>query len=194
MEIVIGRERPNWIRFFCVALSLGGLIIVVWNPTGNSGLSVVGIIFGLAAGVLYAVYTTVLGGERAFKLDTIVIVAYVLIVPAVIYVGRCWVSGAKPFPETAEQVFYILILALFCTFFGMLWWYKSVRLIGSSTASIINTIEPVIAYFGGMLIMRDVLSPTAVIGGSIIIAAILLLNIAESSKEKAGVKIAKIDT
>lgn len=181
MEIVVGREKPNLIRFFCVALSLGGLVIVVFRPSGNSGLSIIGIAFGLAAGVLYAIYTTVLGGERALKLDPIVIMAYVLMVPAVIYIGRCWFSGAKLFPETGEQVFYILILTLFCTFFGMLWWYKSVRLIGSSTASIINTIEPVIAYFGGMLIMKDVLAPTAILGGAIIITAILILNIAESS-------------
>lgn len=184
MEIIVGRERPNWIRFFCVALSLGGLIIVVWNPSGSAGLSVLGIVFGLSAGVLYAVYTTVLGGEKARKLDAIVIVAYVLMIPAVLYVARCWFSGAKPYPQTLEQGFYILILALFCTFFGTLWWYKSVRLIGSSTASIINTIEPVIAYFGGMLIMRDVLAPSAILGGAIIITAILILNIAESSKDK----------
>jgi drug/metabolite transporter (DMT)-like permease len=185
MEILVGRERANWIRFLCVAMSLGGLVIVVWSPTGSNSLSLVGIIFGLTSGVLYAFYTTVLGGAKAVKLDAIVIVAYVLMIPAVMYIVRCLVSGAKLYPTSAEQAFYILILALFCTFFGTLWWYKSVRLIGSSTASIINTIEPVIAYFGGMLIMQDVLAPNAILGGAIIIVAILILNIAEGTKEKA---------
>ncbi len=184
MEIAVGREKPNGLRFFCVILSLGGLIFVVWSPTGGTGLSILGIVFGLASGVLYAVYTTILGGGKALKLDAIVIVAYVLMIPAVVYILRCLFAGAKLYPQNGEQLFYIVILALFCTFCGTLWWYKSVRLIGSSTASIINTIEPVIAYFGGMLLMRDVLSPSAVIGGLIIITAILLLNIAEGSKVK----------
>jgi uncharacterized membrane protein len=46
----------------------------------------------------------------------------------------------------------------------------------------INTSEPVFAYFAGILLMRDHLSFNATIGGVLIVAGLLLLNITERKR------------
>jgi drug/metabolite transporter (DMT)-like permease len=58
-----------------------------------------------------------------------------------------------------------------------------VRIIGAGTASIINTSEPVFAYFAGLILMADHLSRNAILGGVLIVVGILLLNISERKRE-----------
>jgi drug/metabolite transporter (DMT)-like permease len=50
----------------------------------------------------------------------------------------------------------------------------------------INTSEPVFAYFAGMILMSDRLSMNATFGGVLVVAGLLLLNIMERRKEQRG--------
>jgi len=183
MEIVSGREKPKAMKLLCVGISLAGLVMVVYDPSGAGALSVPGILLALAAGTCYAIYAFALGGTVTKNLDSIVLIGYILIIPTIAYIVRCWQSAEPMLPESFEQVMYILALAMFCTFIGSVLFCKAVKLIGSGNASIINTVEPVIAYFGGLLLLGDTLNLTAIIGGCIIIAAIILLNISDGIKE-----------
>jgi drug/metabolite transporter (DMT)-like permease len=186
IEIIIGREKPNFTKIICVIISLAGLTLVVWNPTGNNSLSVLGIIFALCGGVCYAIYTTILGGTKAIDIDSTILVGYVLIIPSLFYPIRCFLVGQPLIPASFEQMKYILLVTVLCTFLATLWFCIAVKINGSSTTAIINTIEPVIAYFAGMFLMGDVLAPNSIYGGVLIITAILILNIAEGSKERVS--------
>ena len=183
-EIIIGREKPNLTKIICVIISIVGLSLVVWSPSGNSKLSIIGISFALGAGIFYGIYATTLGGKMAKGIDATILVAYVLIVPAIFYPIRCIMVGETLFASNLEQFSYILAVTVICTFLATLWFCFAVRLIGSSTSAIINTIEPVIAYFAGMFFLGDVLSPNSIFGGLLIIVAIVLLNVVEGTKEK----------
>ena len=184
IEIIIGREKPNRIKIICVIVSLSGLVLVVWNPAGSNSLSLIGIIFALCGGVCYAVYASILGGGRAIKLNSMVLIGYMLILPSIFYPIRCLWVGQPLIWANIEQFSFILLVTVLCTFLSTLWFCNAVKLIGSSTTAIINTMEPVVAYFSGMALMGDMLSKNAIFGGLLIISAILILNIAEGSKEK----------
>lgn len=183
LEIAIGREKLNPTKIICVIMSMGGLILVIGNPFGQSGLSIVGILLGLCGGALYAVYATGLGARTAKNLDPIIITGYVLIYPSLFNIARCLLSGESLILFKAEQFVIIAALGLFSTFLGNLYFCKGIRIIGSSNAAVINTIEPVVAYFAGMFIMGDQLGIQAVLGGVIIIISIIFLNISDSRAE-----------
>jgi drug/metabolite transporter (DMT)-like permease len=183
-EIIIGREKPNSTKIICVIISLVGLILVVWSPTGEQSLSLIGVFFALCGGVCYAVYATILGGTKAVGIDSTVLVGYVLIIPSIFYPIRCIALGQPLISESILQFGFIVLIAVLCTFLATLWFCIAVKINGSSTTAIINTMEPVIAYFAGMVIMGDVVGINAVFGGILIITAILILNIAEGSKER----------
>lgn len=180
IEILVGREKPNLMKILCVTLSLMGLILVIWNPEGSGQFRIMGILFALMGGVLYAVYATGLGGNKVKNILPIVIIGYVLIFPTIFNIARCLLSAEPLLPSGTTQIVPVLLLAVFSTFLGNLWFCKAIKLIGSSDAAIINTMEPLIAFFAGMFLMGDKLGISSIFGGILIILAIILLNISQS--------------
>jgi drug/metabolite transporter (DMT)-like permease len=180
VAVLIKREKANRIKGFCVLLSLIGIVLISWAPAGGSQLSLLGLISVFLAAFFYAMYALLLGGKRIKHLDDIVIVGYVLIAPTLFNIGRCLVSDKPLIPASFPQLLYILGLAVFCTFLTQLFFCKAVKLIGSSNSAIINTIEPVIAYFAGMFLMGDQLTLKAIIGGVLVLSSVILLNVSNS--------------
>lgn len=176
LAILIGREKPNKIKGLCVLLSLAGILLIAWNPTGSIQLKAIGLISVFLAAFFYALYALFLGDKRLSRIDDTVIVGYMLIVPTVFNTIRCLLSGSPLLPETTTQLLYILVLAVFCTFLAQLFFCKAVKLIGSSNTAIINTVEPLIAYFAGMILLQDRLMANEVIGGLLIVSSIIILN------------------
>lgn len=177
IEIIIGRERFNKTRIFCLLCSFGGLILVVWTPGEGIRLNGTGITLVLIAAFFYGLYAIGLGEKRTRALASEVAVGYMLIPPVFFSLIRCIASGEPILPETSEQAMYIFLLAFFCMFVAAVCFAKGVKYIGSSNAAIFNTMEPVVAYFAGILLMSDKVSANAVIGGILILAAIVYLNL-----------------
>jgi drug/metabolite transporter (DMT)-like permease len=182
VEILIGRERAQAFRIVCLLLTVGGLVLVVYTPSGGVPLNATGILFALAAGVLYAVWAMSMGAKRFEPFSAEVTMGYMLIIPTVANMINCVASDSPLLPVTAEQWLYVGLLGLSPGFIAPIAFCAAVKRIGASTASMINTSEPVFAYFAGILLMSDRLSFNATIGGVFIVAGLLLLNIMERKK------------
>ena len=177
LAILIKREKPSVGKGICVLLSLFGICLISWSPTATSKFNELGLISVFLAAFFYAIYALLLGDHRLKQIEDSVIVGYMLIVPTLFNIIRCYASENPILPTSTNQLFYILTLAIFCTFLTQIFFCKAVKLIGSSNAAIINTIEPVIAYFAGMILLGDQLSLTAIIGGFMVISSVILLNL-----------------
>jgi DME family drug/metabolite transporter len=142
-----------------------------------------GVILALIAGVLYSVWTVSMGAKRFAAFSAEVTMGYMLIVPTIFNVIKCIQSGSPIFPETPEQWLFIILLSLSPGFLAPIAFCAGVKKIGAGTASMLNTSEPVFAYFAGMAIMGDKLSLNASLGGAVVVVGILLLNISERNKQ-----------
>jgi drug/metabolite transporter (DMT)-like permease len=182
IELITGKERPRPSRIVCLLLTVVGLIAVVYTPTGGSALNPRGILLALLAGGLYAVWALSMGAKSFRGFSAEVMMGYTLLVPTLANVVKCLLSGQAILPETPEQWLYILLLGLSPGFIAPVAFSTAVRLIGAGTASIINTSEPVFAYFAGLILMSDHLSKNAIFGGVLIIVGILFLNISENRR------------
>ncbi len=177
IEIIIGREKFNKTRIICLLCSFGGLALVIWTPGEGVQLSVTGMILVLIAAFFYGLYAIGLGEKRTRALDSETVIGYMLIPPVFFSMVRCIVSGEPLLPETPEQGMYIFLLAFFCMFVAAVSFAKGVKYIGSSNAAIFNTLEPVVAYFAGIILMNDKILVNAVMGGLLILGAIIYLNL-----------------
>jgi drug/metabolite transporter (DMT)-like permease len=184
IELITGKERPRPSRVICLLLTIVGLVAVVYTPTGASSLSTRGILLALLAGGLYAVWTLSMGAKSFRGFSAEVMMGYTLIVPTLANIVKCVLSGQAVLPETPEQWLYIILLGLSPGFIAPVAFSTAVRLIGAGTASIINTSEPVFAYFAGLVLMSDHLSKNATFGGILIIVGILFLNISENKRNR----------
>jgi drug/metabolite transporter (DMT)-like permease len=186
IEVIIGREKFNKTRMICLLFSFIGLILVIWTPGKGVKLNGTGIVLVLIAALFYGLYAIGLGEKRTRALDAEVVIGYMLIPPIIFSFFRCVASGEPILPQTSKQMMYIFLLALICMYIAAVCFCKGVKYIGSSNAAIFNTLEPVVAYFAGIILMNDKVSANAVIGGLLILSAIIYLNLEErlSSRRK----------
>ncbi|MDR0851435.1 MAG: DMT family transporter [Clostridiales Family XIII bacterium] len=183
VEMISGRERVYPMRILCLVLTVIGMVAVVYSPVGSVGLSIKGILFALSSGVLYAVWTICMGAKRLSGISSEVTMGYLIIVPLILNALTCISSGSPLLPQTPEQWSYIGYLGLSAGFIAPVAFTAAIKRIGASTASMINTSEPVFAYFAGILLMSDKLSWNATLGGVVIVAGLLLLNITERRRD-----------
>lgn len=184
IEIAIGRERLQLSKLGCVLLSSIGLVFIVWTPDGAISFHPLGVLFGCLAGLSYALFTIGLGMKKTTEMESEVVAAYILIPSSIFYILRCLAAHQPVFPQEASQWIYIVYLALISTFLANVCWCKAVKYIGSSNAALINTIEPLIAYTAGILLMSDVISLRATFGGVMILLAIGWLNLVEKKQHE----------
>lgn len=177
IEVIIGREKFNKTRILCLLCSFGGLVLVIWTPGEGVKLNGMGVVLVLIAAFFYGLYAIGLGEKRTRALDSEVVIGYMLIPPITFSFIRCIASGEPILPQTPVQGMYILLLAFLCMFVAAVCFCKAVKYIGSSNAAIFNTLEPVVAYFAGILLMGDKVSSNAIIGGLLILGAIIYLNL-----------------
>ncbi|MDR1954140.1 MAG: DMT family transporter, partial [Clostridiales Family XIII bacterium] len=183
IEILIGRERAHVVRVICLLITVAGLVCVVYTPSDGVPLSVKGILLALVAGFLYAAWAMSMGAQRFRPFSAEVTMGYMLLVPTFANVMKCLIAGSPILPVTAEQWLYVALLGLTPGFIAPIAFCAAVKRIGASTASMINTSEPVFAYFAGILLMHDRISINATLGGVLIVAGLLLLNITERKRE-----------
>lgn len=177
IEIMIGREKPNLSKFGSVLLATAGMALVVWAPEGQALFHPLGILFAFLAGLSNALFVIGIGGKAIKGVSSEVVVAYTMLPVAVFNISRALLAQQPLIPLEPNQFSYGLYIALFSTFMAGLFFVKGIKTIGGSNAGLINMTEPFIAYLAGILLMSDVLSLRAVMGGVMIITAIIWLNL-----------------
>lgn len=182
IEVAIGREQIYRSRVICLVFIAVGILMVIYTPGDMEGFSIIGIIMAFFAGVFYAIMSMGMGAKKISNLSPEVIMGYTMLVPAVALIVKCFIAGEAVFPGEPQQWFWAMILAVGPGFLACVCFCAAIKIIGASTASMINTSEPVVAYFAGILIMSDKISWTATLGGAIVVIVILILNITERNR------------
>ena len=179
VEMLRGRERVRFLKILAVILSMIGLCLIVWAP--DMEIRMLGVIFAVLCAVCYTFYAIGLSHPSLSDVNSLVTAGYVMVTSAVINFVRCIFSGDHMFTETADQLMFVLILSVVNAFLAILLFCLGVKMIGPSNASIINTAEPVCACIFGYLLIGDAITASMVIGGLMVVSAVLLTNLPEKS-------------
>lgn len=179
IEMITGREPVKMLKIFAVVISMGGLVLIVWSPDLEA--STLGIIFALMCALCYVVYTMGISAKSMDDMNSIAIAGYVLVTSAVFNFVRCVAAGQPLMVNGVQQWIYIVLLAIVCAFFAILFFCHGVKLIGPSNAGIINTFEPVFACIFGFLLVGDEITRNMIIGGAMVVLAVLISNLPSSS-------------
>jgi len=89
-------------------------------------------------------------------------------------------------PGTATGWLAVGVIALFSTAIAIAAFFAGVAQIGAARASIISTFEPVITMAFGVTLLGEKVSGTQLLGGAMVLAAVILL--AQRSAPKAEAK------
>ena len=181
VEMIRGREPVRAVKIIAVILSMIGLALVVWSP--DMEIKMIGVIWALLCAICYVFYTIGLAHHTLKGVNSFVTAGYVMVTSAVINFFRCMFSDAPMFSQGGDQLFFVLMLAIVNAFLAIMLFCLGVKLIGPTNASIINTAEPVCACVFGYLLIGDVITKTMVIGGFLVVIAVLLTNLPNKTEK-----------
>lgn len=176
-SVVFLAERLTWALPAAVAMSVGGCALMV-GVVGGEGLAVSpeGIAWGLASAVFFALYT-VLGKYAAHRFSQWTLLTYGLGAAAlfwVVFLGPSAILGLLADPGRFGAVVFVAIVSTIAPFAAYL---TALHHIDATKASITATLEPGIAAIAAFLLLGEALSPLQLLGGAIVLAAILVVQL-----------------
>jgi len=162
-------------RLLALALSLGGVLVMVGAPSA-ARLHPTGVALAMASAVLYAVYVPVVARVQR-ELSPAVTAAYMAGGAALVfYLGKV-VSGGPTLRLTPAGVWATLGLAVISTTIAFLLFLRGLRTLGPVRTGIVSTIEPFATALLAAAILAQPLSSGTILGGALIAAAVVLLQL-----------------
>lgn len=165
---------------FSIVLSLLGLTLVLGVSFG--GINLTGVMLALASGLVYSVYL-VLGNRIVKETPALVTSAFICLFAAcsILVIGVS--KGDLDFNLTGEAWLAILGVALCCTVLAIFTLFRGIELIGTTRASILSMIEPLITIGFSALLFNERLSFLQVLGGAaVLLGSVLVILARDKSK------------
>jgi drug/metabolite transporter (DMT)-like permease len=172
--VALGRERMDGRRLAALALSSGGLVLVVAGA-GTGALDPLGAGLGLGAALVYSTY--ILVSERiAGRVRPRVLAALVCTGAAVsLTAGSALLGDLRPGDLTAAGWGWLACLAVVSTVASISLFFAGLRRVGPTKASILATVEPLVTVLLAFLTFGETLGAVQIAGGALVLAAVLVL-------------------
>lgn len=181
---VTGTKKLEKVNYASLVLAMvGALFVLDIIPLGDMSLSWIGIGFGIMSALTYAFYN-IYADFKMIKIDHYTVLFYTSVFGLIVsFLGTLLYHGGIPVPEF-EQAKYIVLIALMGGVLPIVFFYKSVAMIGSERTSIIATLEIPLTLVVAFIILREHMSLVQLGGVAMVISSALLLHRGDKHIEK----------
>lgn len=159
------RQPVGRAQLILVAMTLLGVLLLSW-PQQGFGVSLAGVGWGLASGLTYALYY-IYGKLQFTKYPPTVLFALALPVGALGLLP--WVSFT---PKSAVVWWSLLTLSFVSTYLAYWFYSLGLRRLEATRASLVATLEPVLASLLAFVWWGERFSPLGYVGAALIILAV----------------------
>ncbi len=187
-SVILFKERLNTTKVISLALAFAGCLFVTGVIAQNATVNTLAILFGLGSGVCYALYSIFsrLALDRGYSPLTITLYTFIFSgFASVLVIDVKPVVGLMT-KSTCDFLFCVLF-AVLSSVLPYVAYTLGLKYIKPSTASIVASIEPVVATITGALVFEEAVEfPYGYIGIALVILSIVLINLTpDNKKEKA---------
>jgi drug/metabolite transporter (DMT)-like permease len=174
--IVLGRERADGRRLTALALALGGLTLVLGGGAAAGRVDPLGAALGLGAAIVYSTYILVSEGI-AGRVSPRLLAAFVCTGAAVpLTVGSALAGDLRPGELTTAGWGWLACIAVVCTVAAIGLLFAGLERVGSTTASILATVEPLVTVLLAVALFGERLGALQLAGGAAMLGGVLVLN------------------
>ena len=181
LSAIFLKEHLTRVKIVALFLALSGTALTIRISGGGSPL---GILLGIAAAVDYAIYI-LLGSRIVQRSGPMASTTVIITSTAGVYIGIAAIHGTT-YPTTPTGWIAIIGIALISTVLAFVTFFAGLKRIGPTTASTLSTFEPIVAVVLAAIVLGETISPIQVLGGILILAAVVLL--ATSDKWRGKLK------
>lgn len=173
LSFVLLHERLTPPKAVALGLALGGIALTV----GPAGGQLYGIVLAIGAAAIYSVY--ILVGARVMRDVTAVQSSTVIFAAAGAMSGLIMATQGAQWPATSAGWAAVAGIVLLATLAPVVAFLAGLERIGPTNAAMLSTLEPVVTVLLGVLLLGEVLQPVTLLGGGLILAAVLVLTQSE---------------
>lgn len=178
-SIVLFKEKLTALKTLSLILAFAGCMFVTGVIKDVGSVNVVAVFYGLLSGICYALYSIFsrLALNRNYSPLTITLYTFIFSGLASLFV-----IDVKPVAQvmlkSTYDFFFCVLFALLSSVLPYLTYTLGLKYIRPSTASIIASIEPVVATITGALVFDEALDfPYGYIGIALVILSIIIINL-----------------
>lgn len=182
LSAVIFKEKINMKKVISLILAFSGCVCVSGMIGGETKISTIGILAGLASGFCYCLYS-IFGKFAAEKYASETITAYTFLIAFF-----AMIPFGKPI-ETVEialvnrEVFLLLfLLGVFLSFLPYFLYTIGLKYIEPGKASIMASVEPMVATMCGIFVYHEELTVMNAMGILLIFLSVIVVNVGEKEE------------
>ncbi|MHC0035743.1 DMT family transporter [Pseudoneobacillus sp. C159] len=173
----IFKERLTINKILAVIGTLLGCVFITGIGTNSvEELSLIGFLIGLGSGVGYALYS-IFGKIAIEKYQPFTITFYTFLFSCLFLIPITHLWDKIDLLIRIDTIFWALGLGLLPTVVAYFFYTKGLEKIESSKAAIISTVEPIVATILSVMLYKEGMSHTQMVGTLMIFAAVIIVNI-----------------
>ena len=166
---VVLRDRPRPLAVGCVVVATLGTALTIGPVAGGQSS---GVLLGLAAALVYAVY--ILVSSRVTGVGPFATAAWVLTASAVVMGVLALATGPR-LPSSATAWLALVGVALIGTVVAVTTFFAALALLGPSDTAVVSTVEPVVSIAVAGLVLGERLGSLQLAGGVVVLLAVGVL-------------------
>lgn len=177
------KEKLTAQKLIAMVLAFAGCCLVSGIGGGGARITPVGLALGLTAGVCYALYSIFSRFALNRGYSSLTINFYSCLLAAV---GATMIGGTEYLEiitRTAPNFGFAFATGLVTCFMPYLLYTRGLEGLENGKASIMASVEPVVATVVGIAIYNEALTPMSAVGIILVLSAIVLLNIRLRKKQ-----------
>ena len=182
LSVIVLREKTTLIKVAALGLALTGTALTV-DPAGGQFQ---GILLAVCAALIYSIYIIV--GTNVMKHVSAVQSSAVIFASAGTTYGILMAVNGVHLPSTSIGWTNIIGIVLVATVIPVVTFLAGLERIGPTNASMLSTLEPVVTVLLAAWIFEERLKPVVMLGGGLILVAVILLTRGELGK-KASLEV-----
>lgn len=177
------KEKASKGLVVATLISLFGVGILSWGD-GSGQIQTTGLIVALASIFTYALYIVGVHKSNVGDMNEYALTFYVLAASACFFLFNALLTGGIEPVQDFNAGMNLFLLALFPTVVSDLTLVLAIKYIGSTTTSILGSMEPVTAVTIGVLVFNEPFGLRVFTGISLILLAVILVILSKQSKEE----------
>lgn len=183
LSIIIYKEKINKDKAIALILSIAGIYFLVGK--NDASVNVKGVILALISGLFYSLYIIVAANKKIKSLNSFTVIFYVTLMASLGAFVFSGVTGNFHFVLNLNTIIGILGLSVVCTVLSLMLFFKGIKIIGPSNASILSTLEPIVSIILGAILLNEKVNFMMVIGSILVILSVITVTLSEKKKESA---------
>ena len=173
LSYVIYKEKLYIRKVISLIISLIGIFILIDKGSVNFNLK--GLILSGMAALLYSFYVLCTSHKETKAINSYLLTFYISCASAVVMFFLGLSSGNLTVNFSFYGLVAILLIAVISIVVALMAFLEGVRIIGPSKASIFSTIEPIVALILGIIILKEPISASIIVGSIMVVVSVLIL-------------------